>query len=432
MWRSHLDRLRFSNSGEPEPVRAGQRHRRRGAARPAGARGRQPPPEVRRPPPPGAPGGRRRVPRRHRPGARPAGRRRAPRRPAGRSRSPDQYGPTPAVARRPGRDPRPGGRATSRTCFRERWEDPAPPVAGCPVAGRPRRAARRGPTAQPAARRAAPDPPAAGTCSVQLLRTYPQRRPGYPFAPDGERSAARGVRQGAAPGPAPRLRRGPVPVVGRRGSRLRRRAAPRARAAPDRRRPPVPRPGRPARACRPVRLGHRQALQLVRAAGGDRVQVLDVENHAGDPVYVHAKVCVVDDVWATVGSDNLNRRSWTHDSELTAAVLDRAPGRAGAARSRRAWATVRAASLASCGCELWREHLDRDDDDAAARPARGGRGRALERRRPRRVARRRAVRPATARPAARARGRAPAALAARAGHSARTTRSSTPTGGPAG
>jgi phosphatidylserine/phosphatidylglycerophosphate/cardiolipin synthase-like enzyme len=39
-------------------------------------------------------------------------------------------------------------------------------------------------------------------------------------------------------------------------------------------------------------------------------------------VYVHAKACVVDDVWAAVGSDNVNRRSWTHDSELSCAVLD--------------------------------------------------------------------------------------------------------------
>ena len=37
---------------------------------------------------------------------------------------------------------------------------------------------------------------------------------------------------------------------------------------------------------------------------------------------MHAKVCVVDDVWASVGSDNFNRRSWTHDSELSAVVLD--------------------------------------------------------------------------------------------------------------
>ena len=52
------------------------------------------------------------------------------------------------------------------------------------------------------------------------------------------------------------------------------------------------------------------------------MHVFDVENHEGTPVYVHAKVCVVDDVWASVGSDNFNRRSWTHDSELSCAVLD--------------------------------------------------------------------------------------------------------------
>ena len=40
------------------------------------------------------------------------------------------------------------------------------------------------------------------------------------------------------------------------------------------------------------------------------------------PDYVHAKICVVDDVWATVGSNNFNTRSWTHDSELAAAILD--------------------------------------------------------------------------------------------------------------
>ena len=37
---------------------------------------------------------------------------------------------------------------------------------------------------------------------------------------------------------------------------------------------------------------------------------------------MHAKVCVIDDVWCSVGSDNFNRRSWTHDSELSSACLD--------------------------------------------------------------------------------------------------------------
>ena len=70
------------------------------------------------------------------------------------------------------------------------------------------------------------------------------------------------------------------------------------------------------------------STQLHAAAPG-RVAVYGIENADGTPVYVHAKVCVVDDEWATVGSDNFNRRSWTHDSELTAAVV--APGASPAA-----------------------------------------------------------------------------------------------------
>ena len=77
---------------------------------------------------------------------------------------------------------------------------------------------------------------------------------------------------------------------------------------------------------------------------------------------MHAKVCVVDDVWAAVGSANLNRRSWTHDSELTAAVLDeRRDGRdpvdpAGLGDGARTFA--RELRLA-----LMREHLGRGDGD---------------------------------------------------------------------
>ena len=87
----------------------------------------------------------------------------------------------------------------------------------------------------------------------------------------------------------------------------------------------------------------------MRAAGGDRVAVYGIENHAGTPVYVHAKVCVVDDTWATVGSDNINLRSWTHDSELSLAVLDETPRRARAARPGRSRRRRPGASPASCG-----------------------------------------------------------------------------------
>jgi phosphatidylserine/phosphatidylglycerophosphate/cardiolipin synthase-like enzyme len=114
----------------------------------------------------------------------------------------------------------------------------------------------------------------------------------------------------------------------------------------------------------PNLVGRDRAISTIRAAGGDRVSVYGVENHLGVPVYVHAKVCVVDDTWAVVGSDNFNRRSWTHDSELSAAVLDetrdprepRDPGGLGDG------ARVYARDLR---LRLMREHLDRDDDDGA-------------------------------------------------------------------
>ncbi len=40
------------------------------------------------------------------------------------------------------------------------------------------------------------------------------------------------------------------------------------------------------------------------------------------PIYVHAKVAVVDDLWCTVGSANLNERSLASDSEINAQILD--------------------------------------------------------------------------------------------------------------
>ena len=40
---------------------------------------------------------------------------------------------------------------------------------------------------------------------------------------------------------------------------------------------------------------------------------------------MHSKTCIVDDVWMAIGSDNLNRRSWTHDSEISCGILDQTP-----------------------------------------------------------------------------------------------------------
>ena len=54
----------------------------------------------------------------------------------------------------------------------------------------------------------------------------------------------------------------------------------------------------------------------------NRVAIYSLENAAGTPSYLHTKVCVIYDTWACVGSDNANQRSWTHDSELSCAVLD--------------------------------------------------------------------------------------------------------------
>src|SRR6266516_3592551 len=40
------------------------------------------------------------------------------------------------------------------------------------------------------------------------------------------------------------------------------------------------------------------------------------------PIYVHAKVAIVDDLWSTVGSSNLNNRGMRDDTEMNVATLD--------------------------------------------------------------------------------------------------------------
>jgi phosphatidylserine/phosphatidylglycerophosphate/cardiolipin synthase-like enzyme len=248
--------------------------------------------------------------------------------------------------------------------FRERWGDPAQ-LSRSPwrTLQRLLDLPERHPSPLPAP---LPDPPAPGSCSVQLLRTYPNRWPGYPFAPHGERSIARGYAKALR-----RARR----LIYIEDQYLWSTSVARVFAEALRKEPRmhlvvvVPRvPDQDAELMIPTALyGHTQALDIVREAGGDRVLILDLENDDGRPVYVHSKVCAIDDVWATVGSDNFNRRSWTHDSELTAAVVDEARDLreprdpAGLGDGARVFAR-------SLRLELWREHLELPDGDTLLDP----------------------------------------------------------------
>jgi phosphatidylserine/phosphatidylglycerophosphate/cardiolipin synthase-like enzyme len=69
-----------------------------------------------------------------------------------------------------------------------------------------------------------------------------------------------------------------------------------------------------------------------------------------DPLYVHAKVAIVDDRWLTVGSANLNAHSLLNDTELNVVTDD--PRLAREARIR-----------------LWAEHLEVSEDAIADEPA---------------------------------------------------------------
>ena len=66
-----------------------------------------------------------------------------------------------------------------------------------------------------------------------------------------------------------------------------------------------------------------------------------------DPLYVHAKVGIVDDRWLTIGSANLNAHSLLNDTEMNVVTDD-----AQLARRTRA--------------RLWAEHLELDEAQVAS------------------------------------------------------------------
>ena len=230
--------------------------------------------------------------------------------------------------------------------FRERWADPTP------LSHNPFRWSRsridhddlHGGALPPQSS----DPGRCGSQVVQVLRTYPYRHWRYPFARDGERSIARAYGKAVARARTliyvedQYLWSTEVAEVFAHALR----GEPRLRMVAV-----IPlHPDTEGSTARAEAVGRSRALRLLTDAGGDRVGVYGIENHAGCPVYVHAKACIIDDAWTCVGSDNFNMRSWTHDSELGCAVVD-ADGGTAFGRTLR--------------LQLAREHLDLTDAECA-------------------------------------------------------------------
>jgi phosphatidylserine/phosphatidylglycerophosphate/cardiolipin synthase-like enzyme len=244
--------------------------------------------------------------------------------------------------------------------FAERWNDPHPLDRRTPYRMLLQRLADmpRHPEPLPAT---APPPPPAGPHAVQLLRTYGMKHPPFPFAPGGERSIAQAYTKAfsqartliyiedqylwseeVAAGIAAALERNPelnvIAVVPR---------------YPD---------SDGVLGGPPKRVGQLRAISRMHRVAPDRVGVFDLENSAGTPIYVHAKICIIDDIWFTCGSDNFNRRSWTTDSELTCAVIDTSASHGEPAAADTAPGGYRPLAY-GLRLQLWAEHLGLDQDD---------------------------------------------------------------------
>lgn len=96
-----------------------------------------------------------------------------------------------------------------------------------------------------------------------------------------------------------------------------------------------------------------QLARLIEADDGhDRMLAATLSSRSGtraDPLYVHAKVGIVDDRWLTVGSANLNAHSLLNDTEMNVVTDD-----AQLARDTRE--------------RLWAEHLELPIDEVRGRP----------------------------------------------------------------
>jgi phosphatidylserine/phosphatidylglycerophosphate/cardiolipin synthase-like enzyme len=104
-------------------------------------------------------------------------------------------------------------------------------------------------------------------------------------------------------------------------------------------------------------LGRMLAADAVDPTGQKLLLATTINAHHDDPavedtapVYVHAKVGIVDDAWMTIGSANLNEHSLFNDTEVNIATDDRE--------------LIRHTRL-----RLWAEHLQRPREDVDGDPA---------------------------------------------------------------
>ncbi len=202
--------------------------------------------------------------------------------------------------------------------FRERWNDPSL-LARNPLSRLRELVSREDTHGEPLPAQL-PDPAPRGTHAVQILRTYPYRRHGYPFARNGERSVARAYAK------AVERARSLIYIEDQYlwSAEVARLFASVLAARPELRLLAViPRhPDQDGMSGAAQAFGRELALELLHKCAPGRVMAFGLENEDGTPIYVHAKVSIIDDTWMSVGSDNLNLRSWTHDSELSCAVMD--------------------------------------------------------------------------------------------------------------
>jgi hypothetical protein len=103
-------------------------------------------------------------------------------------------------------------------------------------------------------------------------------------------------------------------------------------------------------------------LNIVRGPDGEHRDVWARPHAAGEPVtfsklddvFIHAKVMLVDDTYASIGSVNMNRRGMYHDGEISAQIL---PGHLRAAEDN---------PVLDIRCRIWGDHLGLDPTAARA------------------------------------------------------------------